>query len=87
MSITNENNTEFWIPDTDTYIAIQQLIPFVEFVDTLQRATENHLQKAEEITRLIKNIDNLQTPKEWCVCLNIFDEDIRNGYPEKQGIY
>lgn len=87
MSTTNENNTDFWIPDTDTYIAIQELIPFVEFVATLEGASENQLQKAEEITRLIKNIDNLETPKGWSVCLDIFDEDIQYGYPEKQGIY
>ena len=87
MSTTNKENTDYWIPDTDTYIAIQKLIPFVEFVATLQDVTVLQFQKAEEIILLIKNIDNPEIKNNWCVCLDIFDHEVQNGYPEKQGNY
>ncbi len=80
------NEIEKWIPDKSTYSEIQKLKKFVEFVSNLKFSTNKDKQKTKEIEFLIENINNPETHKEWCVCLDIFDRKIQNGQT-KEGLY
>jgi hypothetical protein len=77
--MNNNADSEFWIPDIETYNHLQKLKKFVDFVANLEYSTAENKTKAEEIKLLIENIDKPDSfIKEWCVCLNIFDPVIQS---------
>lgn len=82
----NQKKLETWKPDETTFNKIQELKKFVDFVANLEYATKEDKTKAKEIKYLIENINNLETHKDWNVCLDIYDRKIQYGI-EKEGFY
>lgn len=70
----------YWVVDDSTYQKLQPLKRFVDFVAGLPYSTELHKRNAEEIKGLIETINQPETIKEWCVCLNIYDPMVQAGY-------
>ena len=70
----------YWVVDNSTYQKLQPLKRFVDFVAGLPYSTELHKRNAEEIKGLIETINQPETIKEWCVCLNIYDPMVQAGY-------
>ncbi len=78
---------EFWTVDDDTYIQLQKLIKFVEFVSSLEYTSETDREKAAEIIELIKNINNPKSFKTWDICIDIYDHDIQWKLNDRTGVY
>jgi len=72
--------------DKATYKKIQELKKFVDLVVNLDVASKEHHSKAVEIKQLIHNIHNSDTHKNWNICLDIFDPEIKKGIV-KEGFY
>lgn len=84
--MNNNADSEYWVPDIETYNQLQKLKKFVDFVVGLEYSKAEDKTKAEEIKLLIENIDKPESfLKNWWIGLDIFDYDIQGG--RGTGIY
>lgn len=75
-----------WIPDKATYNEIQKLIAFVDFVSALEETSEEDRKNADEVKRIIENIDKPDERKDFCVTLDIVDWDVQLQ-EDRKGVY
>lgn len=78
---------EYWTVDDDTYIQLQKLIKFVEFVSNLEYTTDTGREKCNEIIELIKKLNNPESFKTWDICIDIYDRDIQWKLKDRTGVY
>ena len=84
--MSHNADSEFWIPDIETYNQLQKLKKYVDFVAGLAYSSAEDKTKAEEIKLLIETIDKPESfLNNWWVGLDIFDYDIQGG--RGTGIY
>ncbi len=78
----------YWTIDKDNLEKLQVLKEFVDFVASLEGTGPGHKNNAPEIKYLIENLDKPETFKDWCACIDIFNETIQIGnYGKNGGIY
>ncbi|MDP2890110.1 MAG: hypothetical protein Q8P34_14235 [Bacteroidota bacterium] len=83
--MSHNADSEYWVPDSETYNQLQKLKKFVDFVVCLPDAYELHKQNADKIKELIETINQPETFKDWRVCLDITDWNVQVG--NGTGIY
>lgn len=84
---THNNMTDFWKIDTETYTEIQKLTRFVDFVKSLNIATEKDIANCENIKRQIINLVNTEKLKSWNICIDIFDYEVQAKIDDAKGYY
>ncbi|NCP06363.1 MAG: hypothetical protein GW827_09360 [Flavobacteriales bacterium] len=72
--------------DETTFTKIKELKKLVDVVINIECSATAFKETSEKIKYLIDNINNPKIYKSWCVCLDIFDYDLKSSR-EKQGVY
>lgn len=75
------------IIDDKTYVEIQKLLTFVDFISNLKNATEQDKENCIVIKQKIENINNPETFNNWNICLDIFDYAVLAKINAAVGLY
>lgn len=77
-----------WLPDADTYLKLQQFIPFVELVANHPLATKEQHQIGQRIIAQLKVANQPEFYAiEWFVGLDIFDFSLYSNERTREGKY
>ncbi len=75
------------IVDDKTYLEIQKLQKFVDFISNLKYATVQDKANCIVIKQKIENVNNPETFNNWNICLDIFDYEVQGKINGAVGVY
>ncbi len=70
-----------------TYIEIQKLLKFVDFISTLSFATSKDKASSLVIKQKIIHINQPETYSDWNICLNMYDYKVQSRINGAEGVF